>query len=298
MAKLLIKISISAILIAFILTKIDISQLQKMMLKIGIFHFVVMVVLLIFAQFISSIRWSKVIKSIGKTVDMLTLFKLYMMGMFANLFLPGIIGGDVLKAYLLSKKIGWQKSISSIFLERYNGLVALLLLSFASAVISEKLLGLKIAAAIASVSIAAIVAVFLLKFIKHTKVQNFYKDIVIFHKSREFFSVFILSFVVQLISVGLYIYVAVRFGYHINIAYFFAFIPIITLISFIPISFNGIGVREFSFIYFFRFAHLNATEAVSLSLAVFFVGVAASLIGGLFYLNEKGILKEAKSIHR
>jgi len=298
MVKFLVKVSISAILIFLILYKIDLHKLISMMLKIGVLEFLGLSVIYILAQLISSIRWSLVVSSLGEKVSSIYLFKLYLMGMFANLFLPSTIGGDTIKGYILSKSIGIRKAISSIFLERYNGLLVLLLLSLASSLIFFKLFGLRIISLIVAINVLAIISIYSLRFIKHEKIRKFYLDIATFHKSKNFYTVTAFSFLVQTINIIMYLLVGLKLGFHINPAFYFAFIPIITLISFLPISFNGIGVREFSFVYFFKFAGLNSTQAVSLSITVFFVVVFTSLLGGVFYINNGRIIKEAKGFRK
>ena len=298
MVKLFIKFTISGILIALVLYKINLHNLVYMMRKIGVLEFLGLSCLYIFAQLISSLRWSMVISSLKEKTSPLYLFKLYLMGMFANLFLPSTIGGDTIKGYIISKSIGVRKAVSSIFLERYNGLLVLLLLSLISSLLFFKLFGIKIVGLIVGINIFSLFAIYTLKFIKHEKVRNFYIDIATFHKSRNFYPVTALSFLVQTINILMYFFVALKLNFHANIAFYFAFIPIITLISFLPISFNGIGVREFSFVYFFKFAGLSSTQAVTLSLAVFFVVVFTSLLGGIFYINNERIIEEAKRFRK
>ncbi|WP_025209323.1 lysylphosphatidylglycerol synthase transmembrane domain-containing protein [Hippea sp. KM1] len=297
MVKLLIKILISIGLISILLYKIDIHAFTAMLTRIGPIQFLGLALIYLTSQIISSIRWHMIIKSLGEDVSTKDLFKLYLMGMFANLFLPSIIGGDGVKAYMLSKQIGWQKSISSIFLERYNGLLALLALSLVSLIAFFKLFSIKIAIIVIAANIFAIVGIFFLRFFNHPKLKKFYQDIALFHKSDKLITVSALSVLVQVSVILVYILTGKLLGFKVSTAYYFAFIPIITLISFLPVSFNGIGVREFSFVYFFKFAHLNSTQSVSLSVAVFFVVVFCSLLGGVFYLDGR-ILKEIRSVRK
>ncbi len=298
MVKLFIKLTISGILVALVLYKINLHNLANMMGKIGVLEFLGLSCLYIFAQLISSLRWSMVISSLEEKTSPIYLFKLYLMGMFANLFLPSTIGGDTIKGYIISKTIGVRKAVSSIFLERYNGLLVLLLLSLVSSLLFFKLFGIKIVSLIVGINIFSLLAIYSLKFVKYEKVRDFYTDIATFHKSRKFYTVTALSFLVQTINILMYFFVALKLNFHANIAFYFAFIPIITLISFLPISFNGIGVREFSFVYFFKFAGLSSTQAVTLSLAVFFVVVFTSLLGGVFYINNERIVEEAKRFRK
>jgi len=300
--KFLVKLSVSAVLIFVLFHKINISRFEDMLFKIGFLKFFLLSLLYIFSQVVSSIRWSFVIESLNEKMAVTELLKAYFLGMYANLFLPSIIGGDAIKAYVVSKKIGLRKSISSIFLERYNGLVVLLLISLLSVLVFKKFFNAKIIAGVAAVNIFSVISIYSLRFNifrRYEKLKNFYDDIVTFHKSRFFVRVSILSVVVQTIVILIYMLAGLMLGIKISPIYYFAFIPIINLISFLPISFNGIGVREFSFVYFFSFANLNKLQALSLSVSVFFVVVFCSLIGGVIYFVSKDrTVKEAEEFYK
>lgn len=300
--KFILKLLISTALIIALFYKIDLNQFKGMVLKIGILKFFLLSLLYIFSQIISSIRWSLVVKSLNKKIPVFELLRAYFMGMYANMFLPSIIGGDAVKAYLISKKTGLRKSVSSIFLERYNGLLALLFISLFSTLAFSKFFNIYIVAGVALINIFSVLSVYMLKlkpFQKYTKLKNFCNDIIRFHKSRFFMPVSLLSLFVQAIVIAIYILAGFMLGLKINIIYYLAFIPIINLISFLPISFNGIGVREFSFVYFFAFAGLNRVQALSLSISVFFVVIFCSIIGGIVYfVSRDRTVEEAKEFYR
>ncbi len=299
--KFLAKLIVSAVLIFILFHKIDMRQFEDTLLKIGLAKFLLLSLLYIFSQVVSSIRWSFVIESLGEKMSVIELLKAYFLGMYANLFLPSIIGGDAVKAYVVSKKIGLRKSISSIFLERYNGLLALLLISLLSVLAFERFFNTQIIAGIVFVNIFSVISIYSLRlkiFQRYEKLKNFYEDIAMFHKSRFFIRVSLLSVVVQIIVITVYILAGFMIGLKISQIYYFAFIPVINLISFLPISFNGIGVREFSFVYFFAFAGLDKIQALSLSISVFFVVVFCSLIGGIIYFVSKDrTVEEAKEFY-
>ncbi len=300
--KFLAKLSVSAVLIFVLFHKINISRFEDMLFKIGLLKFFLLSLLYILSQVVSSVRWSFVIESLNEKMAVLELLRAYFLGMYANLFLPSIIGGDAIKAYVVSKKIGLRKSISSIFLERYNGLMALLLISLVSVLVFNRFFNAKIIAGVVAVNIFSVISIYSLRFKifrRYEKLRNFYDDIVMFHKSRFFVRVSILSVVVQTIVILIYMLSGLMLGLKISPIYYFAFIPIINLISFLPISFNGIGVREFSFVYFFSFANLNKLQALSLSISVFFVVVFCSLIGGVVYFVSKDrTVKEAEEFYK
>ncbi len=299
--KFFVKLFVSIILIFVLFHKIDMSRFEDMLLKIGFAKFLLLSALYILSQVVSSIRWSFVIESLGCKISVLGLLKAYFLGMYANLFLPSIIGGDAVKAYVVSKKIGLRKSISSIFLERYNGLLALLFIALICVLVFNRFFNREIIAGVILVNVFSVFSVYSLRlslFRRYEKLKNFYEDIAMFHKSPFFSKVSALSIVVQIIVIAIYILAGFMLGIKISFIYYFAFIPIINLISFLPISFNGIGVREFSFVYFFSFAGVDKLQALSLSISVFFVVVFCSLIGGVVYFVSKDrTVEEAKEFY-
>ena len=72
-------------------------------------------------------------------------------------------------------------------------------------------------------------------------------------------------------------------GIKLPLPFYFVSLPLVILITLIPISFNGIGVREGAFIYFFGLKGVGAEPALGLGLLFFSVQVALSLIGGMAY---------------
>ena len=61
----------------------------------------------------------------------------YFIGMFFNFFLPTIVGGDAVKAILLSRETGAPaRSTMSVFMERNVGLLALLTIATAAAFVA------------------------------------------------------------------------------------------------------------------------------------------------------------------
>ncbi len=300
--KFIAKFSVSIVLIVILFHKIDIRKFEDMLFKIGLFKFFILSMLYILSQVISSLRWSLVIRSLNERMHVLELLRAYFLGMYANLFLPSIIGGDAVKAYIVSRKIGLRKSISSIFLERYNGLLALLAISCISVLLFGNFFNGKIIMAVVFVNIFSVVSIYSLRFSifqRYEKLRNFYKDIAAFHKSRFFLQVSFFSFIVQALVITIYILAGNMLGIKISPIYYLVFIPIINLISFLPISFNGIGVREFSFVYFFAFAKLSKLQALSLSISVFFVVVFCSIIGGIIYFVSKDrTVEEAEEFYK
>jgi uncharacterized membrane protein YbhN (UPF0104 family) len=69
----------------------------------------------------------------------------------------------------------------------------------------------------------------------------------------------------------------------VPLVYYFIFCPLISIISLLPVSIAGIGVREGGFVYFFTRVGASKPEALSIALLLFFEAICMALIGGILY---------------
>ncbi len=132
-AILLAKLVVTAAAIAFVVSKIQISELQQILAKVSVLPLVLATLLFVLSKMVSSLRLRMFLCSSGVEISETTNLKLYWLGMFYNLFLPGGIGGDAYKVYLLQRASGISalRLSGAVLLDRVNGLLAILILNLA-----------------------------------------------------------------------------------------------------------------------------------------------------------------------
>ncbi len=287
--KTFLKITISFIFIYAVLRKLDLSELLIEFKNIRLSFFILALLLYLSTMFFSTKRWSYFVKA---DKNFFQLFELYMVGAFFNIFLPGTVGGDVVKAYYLYK--GTQKrgdSLVSVFMERYMGMLALISIASVATLIGfqhvKDTFALKFFIIIVTIFIAGTI------FVSFFPYEIFYKKLKDVRASIKYFifqkDIFLKTLFLSLTIQGIGIFVVFLLSKSINIdiaiSYHFIFIPIITVISMIPISFSGVGLREYSFLHFYSIAGLTEEKAVTLSLLWFIIMIITGLIGFLFYIK-------------
>jgi uncharacterized membrane protein YbhN (UPF0104 family) len=84
-------------------------------------------------------------------------------------------------------------------------------------------------------------------------------------------------------------YFLIGLALHLNIQFidYFIFIPIVLVIQIIPITINGLGLREGSYIEIFKFYGISPQAAVSFSLVDVGFNLVLGLIGGIIYVSRK-----------
>jgi len=87
---------------------------------------------------------------------------------------------------------------------------------------------------------------------------------------------------------------AIGLGIHVSLLYFLVFVPVITLISMIPVSLNGMGLREYGFVSLFGAIGVPVASCMALGLTSSMVLILSSLPGGLLYV----FFRDRQDIHQ
>src|SRR5690606_7079226 len=128
--KLFLKIGITILSLYLLFTKVSLKDLKEVMTESDPIFFIIALLIFITSQIISSSRLNGIFGGIGLHLSEKYNFKLTLLGMFYNLFLPGGIGGDGYKIFFLRKKFGikGRRLLTAIFFDRLSGLWALCLI--------------------------------------------------------------------------------------------------------------------------------------------------------------------------
>lgn len=306
---LIIKACISTGLLIYLFRKIDLHGFSRIFSNIEPIFFLFSGLLYIGCQYLSSYRWQVLLRAHDVSVSVNRLFSFYLVGMFFNNFLPTSVGGDVMKGFDLYRHSGKGKeSITTVFLERYTGLAAIIIIGLIALAIGNPYLPDREVAILLG-AIATVFAGGTLILINYRMKILCLRIMGKFHigkaekiisglyetfrryktNKRVFLYAIIISFFVQLLNILVYILLADSLGIDVQWGYFFLFFPIVTVISMLPISFNGLGMREGMFIYLFTKIGIPSAQALSLSLSWFIIVTCISLLGGLIFMVRKAV---------
>jgi glycosyltransferase 2 family protein len=305
---LILKIVITIVLVAFLIFKVKWFSIFEIFrhLNVGLYGLAFLLILL--GMFISTIKWQLLLKSINYHEPFWQLFRYYYIGAFFNIFLPSVIGGDAVRATLLRKDSSLiLRNAVSIFVERFLGFIVLLTIASVSFLLNYHLFAGTIAEAIMLVVIAVnflLILLFfcpklikilskpvyyILSFSRFTSLLRLVNQIAealgkIRNNKKNIFFAVLLSLAFQLVVIICYVVVLFALGVDINPLYIFTLYPIVMVIVMLPISINGIGLREWASIFIYGLVGVNRKDILALSLAVYLLLVVNSFIGGFFYL--------------
>lgn len=301
--KFLLKLSISALLLFFILRAVDFGKLAIMFVDLNLIYLILAIITVYMGIFISSLKWKLLLSEQNLKVSFKKTFNAYYSGMFFNSFLPSTVGGDFVKAKLVTKKNKYlAKSLMSTLFERYLGVIALTFLALIGVfkgITKGYPSGIIFMALISFLCVLVITAIFFSRNILHLKNSSFKgtfgKFVFKYYKSlntyRKFSIVTLkaltLSFVFQILCILYVFFIVLSLNISIPLAYVFLIVPLINLILMIPISINGIGLRESAYVFFFTSIGLSSVSAIATSFLAFCIMTLISAVGGLIFLLNK-----------
>ncbi len=269
----ILKIFISIALLYFVFRKIPFRDIAEVWSTVNIFYVALAAIFFIASQILSTKRLEFYLKANDFNLNFTSNLELYFLGMFYNFFIPGGIGGDAYKIYILNKNFGWniKKLTSAIFNDRLSGLLAIcvLILIFSILLLPVHWIFLSLILMIAGV---------LLTFFITKKFFSVYQN--------TFFKTFIFSVLIQILQIICFVFLLKSLGINENFTiYIITFLgsSILSLISF-----AGIGVREFLFLQASKYFDFNTSISISASLLFTLLTAFFSLFG-IFSMFRKGV---------
>ncbi len=271
-----LKLIISAALIYFIFTKIDLKDVLQTLRKSDPIYLILAIVFFVLSKVLAALRLNLYFHQIGAKITQMSNLKLYLQGMFYNLFLPGGIGGDAYKGYIIQKEYqtGTKKVVSVLFLDRLSGMLLLFLYACFLALISDNPFFTGFMGLIIAVIPLSIVVFWWMnwKFFSYT--------LPIFWKSIGY------SALVQLAQLICVLCILQSLSITLDtIEYLFVFL-VSSIVSVIPLTIGGIGSREVTFLYGAKWLGLDASTSIGISFTFFLITALISLLGIVYHFKK------------
>ncbi len=291
----------------FVLSKVDLKEILKLLASINPIMYGIGILCVFMGLAISGYRWY--IFTEPKILSPLGAIFITLGALFYGMFLPAGAGVDLIRGLYLGVKSGSKsQSFASVFIDRMVGFLALLTLATMAMLMGSKTMrhigGFIIFGLIISFTFSVVILSRRLRGIA----INMFGGIGIFrigeritrflrsfdHYRENIYLVifgFLISFVMQgFLGMGAY-FIGVSIG-TINPAFDLIFIKtvvytsLVNLITMIPISIGGIGIREGGFVYLMGH-YVGYEGAVLISVLYYLANIIASSPGLLFIWTAK-----------
>jgi uncharacterized membrane protein YbhN (UPF0104 family) len=278
-------------ILGWLVWRTDWSRLGQAFAQLRLVLWLEAVGLCVVMQVLSGFRWQLLAQPLGFQGSLRRFAGFYFIGMYFNLVLPTSVGGDVVRACYLDGRTGRRvAAFLTVLVDRVSGLLILLLVACVAVGVcpiplvpwvEQSVWGMAGAAA-AGCLVLPLLARWTVRFDLSRRLMQgvrFY-----FQHPRLLLGTTGLSVVVQAANVLLVWLIGQAIGAPVPAIYYWIFVPMVSLLTLLPVSINGMGIREGCTVLFL--APLGVSEGTALCLALLWFSVltVVSLSGGGVYL--------------
>jgi uncharacterized membrane protein YbhN (UPF0104 family) len=296
---LLLRIGVSLALLYLALRGINFAAIQARLSQINIIWILVAIVITLIQVVLGALRWREVSALCNAPLTDLQAFRYNMIGSFFNQTLPSSIGGDAVRLWLIGRTgAGWRAASYSILTDRAVGFIALALIIVASLPWSYGMIaddkGRLALVLVDAAALAAGIGFLVFGYLparwmkalwptRHVHACSVIANKVIFSKATGA-KIAVLSLTIHVLAVVI-AWCAVRaIDAPASFEQLFMLTPPIMLITMLPISIAGWGVREATMMIAFGYAGLVPADGTVVSIlfgAVFFI---VGAMGGVVWI--------------
>ena len=314
----LIKIGVTLAIIIFLFSRVDIGVLAQHVARANGGVLLIALALYFFAIFLGAVKWQVLVRAQDLDISLGDLLAYSLVGLFFGNLLPSNVGGDVVRAYGLARVSARAEAAAvSVLVDRLMGLVAFLgaavvMAALAAATLTRgaELEQIEIATVVAAALFLCATAllfsrrlsqrmkwVFDLGPLKRVQpiAERIYHALQVYrHSYRALVLNLALSACIVVVTTFVWYAVALALGIDVSLFYFFLFNPLIAFVLLIPLSFNGLGPKEATAVFFFGLIGVSNELALSMSLIFHLLVVLTSLPGGLMWWRERALAPPMK----
>jgi uncharacterized protein (TIRG00374 family) len=309
-ASVVVKVGVSLALLAYLLHTQDLPAIARRVSGADDLMLIGAVALYVVMLAISVWRWRLLLTAQGHVAPMTTLSASYLVATFFNNFLPGNIGGDVVRVRDSSKLTGsTTAAVAIIAIDRIIGFGALYALALVGYLLGgpevRALTGARLVLGILTIVFAGLAYIFflpgtaewLLTLSRLDRLgwvrQQFDTVQAAVRVYRQELGAMWLAFgasvALQVFVVWYYFAVARALHVDLHLSACFLMVPLCILAQTLPISFNGWGVREGVFIHYFHQVGLPKDQATAFSIVGASLIVLLSLSGAVVFMARGSV---------
>ncbi len=272
----ILQLAISVLALYIVLTKTDTAKLIDVIREANPWYLFLAVIVFNISKILNALRLNRFFRAIGLQLSTAYNIQLYYVGMFYNMFLPGGIGGDGYKIYILKKNHSMKmvNVFNAVFWDRVAGIFALLFLT----------LMLLLPSSFASLNPQYVPLAWVVLVITYPVSWGLTR--ILYKQFKEIFAITAVeSILIQAAQTvaAYFILLALSLPAH-HIDYLAIFL-VSTVATVLPITVGGAGAREITFFYSLNYLQLEPNTGVALSL-IFFAISALSALSGMLFQNR------------
>ncbi|MDT4741717.1 lysylphosphatidylglycerol synthase transmembrane domain-containing protein [Bradyrhizobium sp. WYCCWR 12699] len=300
-----VKLLLSIAVLVYIVRGLDLQQLRSHLVSVDPLLFVLALTLIFFQTFVLNGRWALIMRALGVSLDWFAGWRILMISLWFNQVLPSSVGGDAVRMWLLRQRgVQWPEAVKGVAADRFTALIGLIVLMVAGLpFLMSRVSNQAAILAIGGLTLAGIAGTAVLltldrlpkRLIAHPAIASFVRfgTLVRFLllQSERRVLLFGSALLIHLVTAAACYALARGVGAQLSMVDAGILIPPVVLLTAVPISISGWGVREGAMVACLGLAGVPSEQALSVSLLLGAISVIIGLVGGAIWLAspERGL---------
>jgi len=286
-----IRLLVSVALLSWVAWRTDWAHVAEAFAHLQVWLWLAALALYLLTQVVSGLRWQLLARPLGFQRSLAQFIGFTYIGMYFNLLLPTSVGGDVVRAWYLHGGNGRRTpAFLTVLLDRLSGLLVLLALACGASLVCPIELPTWVRASVWGVATCALFGAATVPLLARST-DRFDRVRRLIDASRMYrdrplllLGTTGLSVVVQVANVVTVWLIGEAIQAPVPGSYYWIVVPMVSLLTLLPVSVNGMGIREGGMVLFLAPLGINEGTALTLAFLWFAVFATASLCGGAVYL--------------
>ncbi|MCA1467328.1 MULTISPECIES: lysylphosphatidylglycerol synthase transmembrane domain-containing protein [Bradyrhizobium] len=293
-----VKLLLSIAVLVYIARGLDLRQLRDHLVSVDPVLFVVALALIFVQTFVLNGRWELIMRALGVSLDWLAGWRILMTSLWFNQVLPSSVGGDAVRIWLLRQRsVQWPEAVKGVAADRFTALIGLVVLMVAGLpFLLSRVSNHAAILAIGGLTVAGVAGTLVLltldrlpkRFTALPAIASFVRfgTLVRFLllQSERRALLFGSALLIHLVTAAACYTLARGVGAQLSVLDAGILIPPVVLLTAVPISISGWGVREGAMVACLGLAGVSSEQALSVSLLLGAISVIIGLVGGVIWL--------------
>jgi uncharacterized protein (TIRG00374 family) len=299
-----VRLAITVAILGYLASDLDLRETARAIVQVNPWYLALVLLLVACDRAVMILRWVLLLRASRVPISTVDAARIFLISSFVGSFLPAGVGGDVARAYGLSRATNdtSDEALASVAIDRVLGIVALLAmgvvgLAATSTVVTDwRVVGsvaLLLSGSAALLWADRLVAAFIPRAFEGQRIGRRLRgvgDALARYRQRPaaLAQVFAWSIGVQVLRIGQAYFLGVGLGLTVPFRYYLVFMPVGLLMLLLPISVSGFGAPQWMIVWLMRPLGVADEQSFALSTLIVLTGLAGNLPGLLLWISRNG----------
>lgn len=288
------KITVSLGLFSFLLYSTDVQALRQQLITARPSLLFCAFVGYLLSQALYAYKWQVLARPLGFFQPLRAFIVYYFVGGYFNLFAPSTVVGDLGRGFLLASPSGNTGSaLYSVAIDRVSGLVMLIWVSASGFILfGPTVLPITLCYGVILIAVASLLVWWILPFVlrfplaRHPFVQRIVDTLIVPYQKNAITLGYacVLGYLLHWFQLSLQVVLAYALNLQVPLWFLMLSIPLIHILSALPLSFAGVGMREGGYVTFLALIGVGKDQALAFGILWSALVLGSGLVGGLVLL--------------